>query len=179
MDLSFTYNLEAIIAIVIGVLFCLYGFKLKKLCIMLAWFIFGYFVAINVIDIFSINLDPSWSVSAPIIAGCVTGIAGYALVKAGFYLASGILAYIVVNNLALFDPKYNIIVGIVAAIAIGFLASKFLKPVIVIASTVGGASMICENLPAVVSGIPASSYTIIFVVIIVFGLLFQLSSKGS
>lgn len=179
MNISFNYNLEALVTLLIGLAICLYGFKLKKVAVALIWFAFGYYIANYIIGTFGIVLTEEYAFAVPIIAGCILGLIGLTLVKVGIYLAAGLISYMFITNLGMFDQTICIILGIVVGAIIVFLASKFLKPVIIICTSIGGASLVTKAAKVLVLGLNANIFTIVFIILAIIGIATQFDRNHS
>lgn len=173
MNILFNYNLEAIITLIIGLAICLYGFKLKKIAVVLIWFSFGYYIANYIITSFNIVLTEEYAFAVPIIAGSILGLIGLSLVKKGLYIAAGFLGYLFITNLNMFDTTMCIILGIVLGVIVIFLASKFLKPVIIFSTAIGGASLAIKACKILIIGPTAKIFTIAFIILAIIGVVIQ------
>lgn len=179
MSISFSYNLEAIITLCIGLAICFYGLKLKKIAVILIWFAFGYYISSYIIDTFDIVISSEYAPYIPLLAGSILGLIGLSLVKKGLYIAAAFLGYMVISNLNMFDKNMNIILGIILGVILIFLASKFLKPVIIFCTAIGGASLAINASKILVIGLQEKIFTIAFIILAVIGIVTQFDNNKS
>ena len=70
---------EAVISIIIGIVMCFFGYRIKKVAFIVIWFIIGYYLANLAVP--HITSDPTWSKLIPVGVGLVTGMLGFSIEK--------------------------------------------------------------------------------------------------
>ena len=168
------YRIIALIAIVIGAVLCLAGFKIQKLVVTLAWFAIGFSVSGQICGNFIEAANTLLIIQ--IVVGCILGSLGYKLEKLALAIAVGYLTYTSIGPyITGFEGNLAIAVQIGISILLGILSMLFIKPIVICVTSVAGATLIKGYLPTFVTLEP-TIMTIIFIACIVVGILTQLKS---
>ncbi len=171
------FNLLAIIAIVIGIIFAYYGYRVQKILIIIACFGFGYTLAGELLS--PLIADSKVLLLVEALLGCVCALIGLKIEKLAVFLGVAYLAYSAVG--AYLPPISSDIVRIMIqaglALVIGALATMFLKEIVIIASAIYGAGLIQQYLPQIIPSISTLALTIITILIAITGIIFQFKSN--
>ncbi len=168
-------NILAIGAVLIGLALCTSGFKIQKLIITLAWFAIGYVLAGYIVPYF--DLSSNINTIIQIVAGIILGSLGFKLEKLALLIA---VAYLVYGSLSLYikelDPNMVIVVKLVISVLVGTLATFFIKPIMIIVTSLAGSSIIKAYLPVFLT-IPSNVLSIVILVIFVGGAIIQFKTS--
>lgn len=171
----------AIISIILGLLVCFFGYKIKKL----AFFIIGFIIGYNL----GLKIPPEWYVGndlitmiLPFLIGLLLSLVALTAEKICISLIVGVFVFFAAINFqgGVFTAQSIIIAAIAAAIA-GCIAGFIVKPASIIATAVIGAYYVGINaigLEALnLSYVPF--FYIITCVLAVLGMLYQFKrNKG-
>lgn len=170
-----TPEITAVIAILIGLLFCFAGYKIQKLLITIVWFVIGFILANKVGGYFisSSNL----LLVIEIITGIIVGSIGFKLEKLALCISVAYLVYITIGPyIPNVEKGVEIIIHFGVSLLVGLLSTFFIKPILIIVSSIAGAHIIKYYLPTLVT-IPANYLLICVVVIAVVGVLAQFKTN--
>lgn len=170
-----TPEITAIIAILIGLLFCFAGYKIQKLLITIVWFVLGFILAKEIGGHFieSSNL----LLIIEIISGLIIGSVGFKLEKLALCIAVAYLVYITIGPyITGFEQGVEIIIHFGVSLLVGILSTFFIKPILIIVSSIAGANIIKYYVPTLIA-IPANYLLIGVVVIAVLGILAQFKTR--
>lgn len=170
-----TPEITAIIAILIGLLFCFAGYKIQKLLITIVWFVIGFVLAEKIGGNFieSKNL----LLVIEIISGFIIGSVGFKLEKLALCIAVAYLVYITIGPyITGFEQGVEIIIHFGVSLLIGILSTFFIKPILIIVSAIAGANIIKVYLPTLVA-LSSNILLIVVVVIAVLGILTQFKTR--
>lgn len=169
-----------ILSIVFSLVACFFGYKLLKIWTILIGFVLGLVIG-GVLTYYFSKQNLLLTIIIALIVGIVLGILAFALYKVGVFILAAYEGYLIVTNVisALWPSGSHIIVTIIAviiAIAVGILAVRFIRPVIIIETALSGGASIASLLiqhqifqnPLIPLGI--------FVVIAVAGIITQFST---
>ena len=172
-----SFNLLAIIAIVIGLIFAYYGYRVQKILIILACFGFGYTLGGEIFA--NLIADGKVLILVQALIGFVAALIGLKIEKLAVFLGVAYLAYSAVGSYlpAISNDLVRIFIQAGVAVIIGALAMMFMKEIFIIASAIYGAGLVQQYLPQVFTSIPMLAVTIITVIIAVSGILFQFKNN--
>ena len=114
-------NIVNIVAVLIGLMSCFFGYKLNKTLIAIMGLIIGFNLGI-----------------------VLFGFISYNLYLVGIFLLCAITVYSLCNNLGL-ESNIQTIISVISGIIAGILGVKFTRPLMIISTSLGGASLITEN----------------------------------
>lgn len=170
-----TPEISALIAILIGILMCFAGFKIQKLFISLVWFVIGFSLAKYIGGNFIENSQMLLAVE--IIVGIIVGSLGFKLEKLALFIA---VSYLVFKTIGPYitglDKGVALIVQGGISLLVGALSTLFIKPILIIVSSIAGANIIKAYLPTLI-GLSSNIILIIVIVIAVLGALVQFKSN--
>ena len=181
MQIANVFVPGAIISIILGLLVCFFGYKIKKLAFFIVGFIIGYNLGLKV--------PPEWYVGndiitaiLPFLTGIFLSLVALTAEKICISLIVGIFVFFAAINFqgGIFSLQTVIIAAIAAAIA-GCIAGFLVKPASIIATAIIGAYYVGIN--TVGLSIPYITYIpffyIITCVLAILGMLYQFKkNKG-
>lgn len=135
-------NIVNIVAVLIGLMSCFFGYKLNKTLIAIMGLIIGFNLGIVVLPNFITDQTIIYIVSA--IIALLFGFISYNLYLVGIFLLCAITVYSLCNNLGL-EGNIQTIISVILGIIAGILGVKFTRPLMIISTSLGGASLITEN----------------------------------
>lgn len=171
---------SAAITLVLGVLTCFFGYRLRKVFVgvtgLLLGFLGGYAVASTLT-----------TGGNALIAGAVTGIIlmllCVLLYNVGIFILCGcsgaVICYALMSELAL-DWRANLLVTLVIFVAAGILSLKFVRPVLIVSTAFSGGSSLVTAAAglAATTGLGALPYaTLIALAVGIVGVLVQFKNS--
>ncbi len=163
---------EAVIAILIGIFLCLFGYRVKKVAFIVIWFVIGFylmsFLAPKITD------NQTWQLILEAGAGLLLGVLGFTIEKfCIFAVATFSVSTAIIDSFQMTE-FWPIALAIVVGIVVGCIATALIKPLGIITTSLSGARLIAKY---VVAGIPAIDHNPWFFIILFacfgIGLLFQ------
>lgn len=162
-------------AILVGIVLCTNGFKIQKLLITIAWFCIGFLLSSlivpNFIDSNNICLIINF------VVGILLGSIGYKLEKLAILIA---VAYLVYSSIGPYikglDPNIALLIHYGVSLLVGVLATFFIKPIMIITSSLAGSNLIKTYVPTLIA-IPGNILTIIVIVIFAAGIIIQFKTS--
>ncbi len=168
-------EISAIIAILIGLVMCFGGFKIQKILITLVWFVIGAALAKYLGSYFIDNNQ--MLIIVEIIVGFIVGSIGFKLEKLALFIAVSYLTFKTIGPyITGLESGVALIVQGGISLLIGALSTFFIKPILIVVSSIAGASIIKSYLPALIS-LSSNVVLIIVVIIAVLGILFQFKNN--
>lgn len=168
-------RITALIAIIIGAVLCIAGFKIQKLVITLAWFAIGFSLAGQVCANFIESSNMILIIQ--LVVGLILGSMGYKLEKIALAIAVGYLTYTSIGPYIVgFNETMTFVIHIGISIIVGILSTLFIKPIVICVTSVAGATIIKNYIPIFIALEP-SVLTIIFIGSAILGILTQLKSS--
>lgn len=145
---------SAAISLVVAVLICFMGYRLRKAGIMLAGALAGYTIAH---DIAVHYMDSSTALLIGLVTGVLLALTCSWLYDAGIFVLCGACGALFVSSLIeQFALVWwlELLILLAAFIAIGVLALQFVRPVLIIVTGLSGASSILSSLALLSLPIP-------------------------
>ena len=170
-----SFNLLAIIAIVIGLILAYYGYRVQKILVIIACFGFGYTLAGELLV--SLIADGKVLILVQALVGFICALLGLKIERLAIFLGVAYLAYSAVGSYLPPIETEIIRILIQAGLIIGALAVMFMKEIFIIASAIYGAGLVQQYLPQVIPSIPTLALTIITVLIAITGIIFQFKNN--
>ena len=161
-----------IISIIIGALLLFFGYRIKKIALTIIWFILGYYIVSLFVD--KIVADEIWQTILCCVGGLVISMFSMTIEKLAIFIA--VAASFTLAVIQAFGPITNwILPAIAVAIGVvaGVIATWFIKPMFIVASAIAGARLVDANGLALIGGEATNYYLLVFIVLAVFGALFQ------
>ena len=131
------------VSTVVALLNCFFGYKFRKLWITLAGFgcgvLAGFLAALQMTD------QAGTLVLVALLAGLVVAFISFKLYRFGLFLLCGYRTFLLVSPLI--DLAWlAVTVGILAGVVVGLLALKFLRPVVIASTAIGGGATAAQGL---------------------------------
>jgi hypothetical protein len=168
--------LVAVIAILLGVVACFYGYPLVRILFALVGLVVGYQIGIQLVA------TDQWilAVAIGVIVGLVCALLAYPLWSIGVTISGMLLGYALFTN---FGTLLNlgstgvIIVGIIGAVIMGLLFFIAKDPMIMLATALSGASYMIYGLSLLIPELASPNASLILTVAAlalgIFGFLVQ------
>ncbi len=169
--MGFNFTATGLITIIIGLIACFFGFRAKKIVILLIWFLIGFSVGQTIMPNFTADQTIILLGSAAI--GLITGAFGYELELLSVFGMVGYLSGSFVYGFLNFGQIPNIVIAVIFGLLMGALSLKFVKPIIIATTAIGGGSILMSGINQVITGIPSQLTIIIEIGLIIVGLIFQ------
>jgi hypothetical protein len=133
---------EALIAIIIGIFLCLFGYRLKKVAFIVIWFVIGFYLMTLAAP--HITNDPTWQQLLPIGAGIVLGMLGFSIEKFCIFAVAAFTVSTTIIETFQLNDIFGIALSIGAGVIVGCIAVAFIKPVGIITTALSGAKLIAK-----------------------------------
>lgn len=179
-----TITLQMILGLILGLIICFFGYKLKKVAFAIAWFLIGYTLCAYFAPSLVHNLMPQlenpdlWITVLPIAVGLLFSLMGLSIER----LCVGGLAFIVVVAILLqqFGFSWPLLgIACILGVVAGCVAVSMMKPAIIIITAIAGAQSVASGIISAIAAIPGAAYLPILIVLAVLGALFQFrDNKG-
>ena len=163
----------SIVSLAIGLLSCFFGYRLRKLAIGIFSFCLGFFIGSSVTGLMTELAWSPWLVGA--IVGVLFALVGFKVYRLGVFLLCGGVTFFVFY-LLIQTQWVGITVGAIAGILVGLISLKFLKPVIILSTSICS-GLSCGSLAASLFGLTGIWITVIGVILAALGCLFQFSNS--
>ncbi len=163
-----------IIALVVAIITCFWGYKLNKGLIAIFGLILGFALGIEYLPNLINDQTIVYVVSAVI--GIAVGFISYNLYLVGIFFLCGVAAFVLCENLGLAENLQTII-GLVAGIIAGILGVKFTRPIMIISTSLSGASVLTDTAFQILNFQNNTLAFIISIVLAVLGMIYQFNQK--
>ena len=167
-------NIVNIVAVLIGLMSCFFGYKLNKTLIAIMGLIIGFNLGIVVLPNFITDQTIIYIVSA--IIALLFGFISYNLYLVGIFLLCAITVYSLCNNLGL-ESNIQTIISVISGIIAGILGVKFTRPLIIISTSLAGATTIIENVFPLLNIQNNIFELLLFLIIAILGITYQFKQK--
>lgn len=132
---------ETIITIILSLIVCFFGYKLKKLALFIIWFIVGYSLG-KMIPGSAVNNDQLWLTIIPLATGLLAAMLSLSIERLCVSLLAGTIGFFATMNLA-FGGVYtlmpNVVVSVAVAVVLAIIAVACIKPMSILITAIGGA----------------------------------------
>jgi len=179
-----TITLQMILGLILGLIICFFGYKLKKLAFAIAWFLIGYTLCARFAPDLVHNLMPQlekpdlWITVLPIAVGLLLSLMGLSIER----LCVSTLTFVVVVAIVLqqFGFSWPVIgVACILGVVAGCIAVSMMKPAIIIITAFAGAQSVSAGLLSAFAAIPAVAYMPILIILGLIGAFYQFhANKG-
>lgn len=146
------------VSTVVALLNCFFGYKFRKLWITLAGFgcglLAGFMVAVRVTD------QTGVLALITILSGLVVAFISFRLYRFGLFLLCGYRTFLLVSTWISL-PWLAVTLGIVAGVLVGLLALKFLRPVVIASTAIGGGATAAQGLLVLFSLAMDATWTLV------------------
>lgn len=146
---------SAVIALALGAVICFAGYRVRKAGIMLTGALLGFSLASDIAVRF---LDQSTAAIIGVAAAVLVALFCSWLYDAGIFVFCGACGALFASGLlesAALESWLRIVILLAVFVAVGFLALKFVRPVMILATGFSGASSILSSLLLMGVPIPA------------------------
>lgn len=172
-------QIALILPIIIGLIVCFFGYRLKRVAFMILWFFIGYTLMSHITPVIFANWMPAmenaalWQTVINIGVGLIAAMMGLSLEKLCVFALCVLLAVtIAVGQFGLNLPA--IIVGVIVGVIAGCIAVSIMKPAIIVLTAIGGSQTFVSGIIPLITAIPLANYYLILTIIVaVAGALFQ------
>ena len=174
---------EVAISLIIGLLVCLFGFRIKKFGFFIVWFILGYSLTSTYmpdINKFIPQIADSalYQTLLPICGGLLLGLISFSAEKVCISLITLILT-IAIGTKYFGTSIETLAISAIIGVVLGGIAIALIKPAIILTTSISGAYAITTSLIAILNISKEIFFFPILVLIALFGILFQFSkTKG-
>ncbi len=174
--------LVILLCIMIGVACTFFGYQLLRFCVSAAGFVLGLLLGGGVASL--MGLAMSQALIAGLACGMIMAVAAFFLYKAGVFLYAGVAALsAVINTLNVFTQNdtrwWSVILAIAAAVAVGVLAVRWMRLVIIVISAVSGAVSLTTLILPVFGDVLVVAFGIGTAVLAAAGMVYQLKATGA
>ena len=165
-----------IIALVVALITCFWGYKLNKGLIAIFGLILGFTIGTEYLPNLINDQTVVYMVSAVI--GIAVGLISYNLYLVGIFFLCGIAAFVLCENLGLAE-NIQTIIGLVAGIIAGILGVKFTRPLMIISTSLSGASVLTNTAFQLLNFQNNTLIFILSIVLAILGMIYQFNQKES
>lgn len=172
-----TPELKALIALLLGILLCISGYKIQKVLTTIVWFIIGFELTKTIGIHFISNTNTLLIVE--IIIGIVLASIGFKLEKLALFITVSYLAFKTLSPymyLLEYTEEIKLIIQGVVSLLIGALSVLCIKPILIIITSLAGASLVKESIPTFIS-LDANILLLIFAVFALVGIIIQFKTN--
>ena len=165
-----------IITLIAAVITCFFGYRLNKTLIAVMGLIIGFNLGLTYLP--NIITDQTIIYVVSIVMAILVGLISYNLYLVGVFLLCAIAIYILCENLSL-DSNVKTLVGMIAGLIAGILGIKFTRPLMIISTSLGGASLLTNTAFALLNFQNTALSFIIIIVIAILGMLYQFKQSDN
>ena len=171
---------EIILALILGAFVCLFGYRLKKMVIFLAFFLIGYTIMGRIMPVLNANLpaiaeSSFWQTLLPICGGLVLSLLGFSIEK----LCVGLLVCFATIAIGInqFGLSWEVVcIAAIIGVILGAIAVNMIKPATIIVTAAAGALVVADAIFALNIGMSHDFYTLILIGIAAIGAVFQFTN---
>ena len=177
-------NYELIFILLLGIILCVSGYRLKKIAFFIAWFLVGYAITTQIMPWIISNSDfvansELWQKLFPVIGGLLLSLVGFSIEKLCLsLLCIAVAIWIGINNFGNDIPVLAVsaIIGVIA----GAVSVRLMKPATIIITALAGAAIATNAFIGLAPEIPVESYKILVIAgVTIIGSIVQfISNRG-
>ena len=169
-----TQTIILIASIITGLLACFMGYRLNKVIIM----IIGFYVGYKLGDTYLPNLisDDVPVKFLSVVIGIIVGFAAFSLYLFGIFILCFLLAY-TLCEVFIDTETIKIIIGVVAGVVAGIIGVKFVRPIMIIATSLTGGFLAVSSIMSLINYESSSIYIICGLILAAIGALAQFQNK--
>ena len=146
------------ISTVVALLNCFFGYKFRKLWVTLAGFgcglLAGFMLAVQMTE------QTGVLALVTILCGLAVAFVAFRLYRFGLFLLCGYRTFLVVSAWVSL-PWLAVTLGLVAGVLVGALALKFLRPVVIASTAIGGGATAAQGLLVLFSIATDATWTLV------------------
>ena len=169
-----TETIVLIVSIIIGLLACFMGYRLNKILVMIIGFYIGYKLG----DAFLPQLisDDVIVTFVSIVIGIIIGFIAFGTYLFGVFILCFFLAYSLCEAFIDIDTL-KIIIGVVAGVVAGIVGVKFVRPIIIITTSLTGGFLVVSSAIQLLNIDSTAIYIICGLILAAIGALSQFRNK--
>ena len=137
-----SFSIFGMIFLGLALLNCFLGYRLKKLWIGMIGFLLGIAIGAGITALFSEN--KTVILAAGLVVGILVALLSFRLYLIGVFFYAALSVYPLIAGLIGKELWWEIALSVIAAFLIGLLAVNFVRPVLIIASAVGGGMQVSQ-----------------------------------
>lgn len=166
------------IVLTISLLVCLFGYKIHHIWSGFVFFLIGFLLG-AVLGTLLPNVDVRIILAISLGLGFLGILLTHKLIKIQIFLINFLLVYSVSPDLLskIIPANYSLLVGLILSILVGLIAVKYKYIVTIITTAYAGATSAAPIILSLITQIPASSKTLLIIVMIVLGVSVQFYTK--
>ena len=180
MEMHNMETYEIVLALILGAFVCLFGYRLKKLVVFLAFFLIGYSLMGRLMPILNQYLpaiaeSSFWQMLLPVCGGLLLSLLGFTIEK----LCVGLLVCFATIALGVnqFGMTWEVVaIAAIIGVILGAIAVNMIKPATIIVTAIAGALVVADAIFALTNSIPHNYYILILVGIAAVGAIFQFTN---
>lgn len=176
-------NYELIIALVLGVLTLLFGYRAKKVAFFIVWFMLGYSLMSYFLPMINasnsaIATSELYQIILPIAGGIILSFLGASIEKVCVSLL--VFALTILISIQYFGTGIEVLaISAGVGLVLGLLATRLLKPAIILITSGVGAYVLTMQILTLASLDQATFYFPLLIGLLIIGTIFQFSTtKG-
>ncbi|MDO4978343.1 MAG: DUF4203 domain-containing protein [Eubacteriales bacterium] len=123
----------AVITLVIGIIGCLFGYKLSRLFMTISGFIAGIFLGF-LVGINFFDKSNGTIILSCLIGGIIIAIFSYTIYRAGIFFLCFLLGFVAAANYVQLTGNIAFFVAVLCGLILGVLALRFVRPIIIVAT---------------------------------------------
>ena len=161
-----------LLGILPGSVTCFFGLKLRRIVLVISWFILGYYGLAFFIE--HIDMSDTLKLVLQLLAGVVFAILSLRIQKVAWFLLVFAIGFLVVFML-MPDVWYSIVLAIIIGLIFGIIAFYMYEPMIVISTALGGSYSIALSISDYFGLSKLAYLLLIFALLAIAGLYVQFS----
>lgn len=144
-----TYKMVgSVIALILALIGCFFGYKLSRLFMSITGFIAGTLIGQIVASEF-LHVEGFASVLCIILSGAIIAALSFWIYRIGIFILCFTLAFSAAGTLFPFEGDIQFFINVIAGLIVGVLAIKYMRPVIILTSAIVCGSSAAGLLPGV------------------------------
>ena len=163
---------QTIIAIILGAILLLFGYKVKRIAIAIIGFVIGWSIAAQFAP--SLIADSFWQFIIKLTCGAILGVTAITIEHLAIFaivgLACGSAFY---HTFAIADPIAHIGISVAVGVVTGAISVWAVKPMFIIASSIKGAQLISASAISLFNIPPDPWALVLLVALASAGIIFQ------
>ena len=158
-------NYEIVLALLLGIFICFFGYRLKKIAFFVAWFLVGYtllrqfmpWIIDNVPFVANSNL---WQGLFPVLGGLLLSLVGFSIEK--LCLALLCVAVAIWFGIHQFGNGIPVVaISAIVGVIVGAISVRVIKPATILITAIAGAAVVADAITKLVTEIPREPYELI------------------
>ena len=144
-----TYKIAgSVIALILALIGCFFGYKLSKVFMSITGFILGVFIG-QLVASELLHVEGFASVLCIILGGAIVAALALWIYRIGIFILCFAFAFSAAGALFSFEGDIQFFINIIAGLIVGVLAVKYMRPVIILTSAIVCGSSAAGLLPGV------------------------------